>query len=303
MEEATLLDYNKTRPKGSLRLVAVYPSDGTFVSDNPLLVLDAPWVTAEQQAGGRALAGWLSGELTAAVAAKYGFRPGDPEAQALPPIERARGVDPAQPARTLSLPAPEVLARIKEAWREDRKPANVMLVVDVSGSMQDDDKLVNAKQGLEVFLRQLSPRDRVGLTSFSGGALELVPIGPFAQNRGRLQSYVRDLIADGDTALYEAAEAGWAAVDRLDDDTRINAVVVLSDGADTASRRSLDQVLARFTRRAEGDGRQIRVFTIAYGEDANTRVLERLAAASGGKAYEGDPENIGAVYLQISSFF
>ena len=303
MEEATLLDYNRTRPKGSLKLVAIYPSDGTFVSDNPFLVLDAPWVSEAQAAGARALGIWLARQLTPELAARYGFRPGDPDARALPPITRANGVDPAQPARVLSLPEPRVLNRIKRAWREDRKPANLMLVVDVSGSMQEEDKIGQARQGLQVFLRQLSPRDRVGLLTFSSDASEVVPIAPFAGNRGTLRARVNELIADGDTALYDATSAGWNAVDKLGDDARINAVVVLSDGADTASRSPLQSVVRQLAARARGEGRQIRVFTIAYGAAANKQVLADIAAASGGKAYAGDPDDIEAVYLQISSFF
>jgi len=303
MEEATLLDYNKTRPKGSLKLVAIYPSDGTFVSDNPFLVLDAPWVTPAQKAGAAELGRWLARELTPLLAARYGFRPGSPDAAPLAPITRANGVDPAQPARALSLPEPRVLARIKRAWREDRKPANVMLVVDVSGSMLEDDKIGQAKQGLQVFLRQFSPRDRVGLLTFSSDANVLVPIAPVARNRATLRARIGELIADGDTALYDASSAGWEAVDKLRDDSRINAVVVLSDGEDTASSSDLSDAVERFEARAKGEGRQIRVFTIAYGSSASKSVLEDMAKASGGKAYEGDPDNIEAVYLQISSFF
>jgi hypothetical protein len=48
----------------------------------------------------------------------------------------------------------------------------------------------------------------------------------------------------------------------------------------------------------------VRVFTIAYGDSgANKDVLARIASASGGKDYAGDPAQIAAVYRQISSFF
>ncbi len=154
-----------------------------------------------------------------------------------------------------------------------------------------------------MFLRQLSPRDRVGLLTFSSDASEVVPIAPFAGNRGTLRARVNELIADGDTALYDATSAGWNAVDKLGDDARINAVVVLSDGADTASRSPLQSVVRQLAARARGEGRQIRVFTIAYGAAANKQVLADIAAASGGKAYAGVPDDIEAVYLQISSFF
>ena len=303
MEEATLLDYNKTRPKGSLKLVAIYPSDGTFVSDNPVLLLDAPWVSAAQRAAGRRLATWLGQRIDAPLAARYGFRPGDPKVRALAPITRANGADPAQPARVLSLPEPRVLAKIRSAWREDRKPANVMLVVDVSGSMLEDDKIGQAKVGLQGFLRALSPRDRVGLTTFSDEITRVVPVAPFGRNRERLRSTVDELVAEGDTALYNGTDAGWRAIDALGDDSRINAVVVLSDGQDTASSLRLDAVLRTLRSRSSGEGRQIRIFTIAYGRDATRDVLQSIADASGGKAYVGDPDEIEAVYRQISSFF
>jgi Ca-activated chloride channel family protein len=72
------------------------------------------------------------------------------------PVTIQNGADPMQPKRLLSLPQPRVLATIKRAWHEDRKPANVLLLVDVSGSMNDGDKIGEARAGLTVFLRELS---------------------------------------------------------------------------------------------------------------------------------------------------
>ena len=89
-------------------------------------------------------------------------------------------------------------------------------------------------------------------------------------------------------------------VEALADDSRINAVVVLSDGEDTSSKLALCHARAR---RGDSEARPIRIFTIAYGNDADQKVLERIAVASGGKPYVGDPKEIEKVYLQISSFF
>ena len=138
--------------------------------------------------------------------------------------------------------------------------------------------------------------------TFDAQTRTIVPIAPFASVRGLLFERSSELIADGGTALYDATSAGWAAVDGSADDTRINAVVVLSDGADTEGRRGKANALAAIRARSEGEGRQIRIFTIAYGSDANA-TLEEIAAASGGNAYSGDPRTIEAVYLQISSYF
>ena len=303
MEEQTLIEFNQARGRDELKLAAIYPREGTYMTDNPYLLLDAPWVTAAHKTAGEELGRWLQEKLTPTLLARFRYRSGEPGVAPLPPVTLANGALPEQPARLLDLPEPEVLAEIKRAWREDRKPANVHLVVDVSGSMRDDDKIGQARRGLLSFLEQLSPHDRVGLSTFSGRTRVVEPIGTFADNEAALRTYVSELSADGDTALHDATIAGWNVVDALDDDTRINAVVLLSDGADTASNASLSAVTEKLRSRANGEGRQIRIFTIAYGKDASTDVLEQIAAASGGKAYSGDPATIGEVYLQISSYF
>ena len=174
MEEVTLLDFNRTRGSRD-KLVAIYPQEGTFYSDNPFAVLDAPWVSAQEREGAEMFQRFLEKEVTPARAAMSGFRPADPRQPPVAPITPANGADPRQPARVLGLPEPRVLDRIRSAWRKDRKPANVMLVVDTSGSMNDENRLENAKDGLEVFFDEVSQRDRVGLITFSDLIDEQLP--------------------------------------------------------------------------------------------------------------------------------
>jgi Ca-activated chloride channel homolog len=304
MEEATLLDFNAKRGKLP-KLVAIYPKEGTFFSDSPFIVLDADWVTPELRAGALAFQRFLAKEITPEVAARGGFRPADLDAKPVAPISPENGADPDQPERELGLPEPRVLALLKRTWREDRKPANVLLVLDTSGSMGDESRLDNAKDGLKVFLDQVAPQDRVGLTTFSDRITPLVPVGPFRENKGELQETISRLIADGGTAFYDAAADGYATVrDLADRDDRINAVVLLTDGEDTDSTRDVDDVVRELG--GQGDSAtQVRVFTIAYsaGAAGAREALERIAEASGGNSYPGDPENIEAVYRSISSFF
>jgi Ca-activated chloride channel family protein len=290
MEEATLLDFNRNR-NGQPELVPLYPPEGTFYSDSPFIVLDAPWVKPEEKAAAQVFQEWLAGKITPEAAERAGFRP-------------AEGGDYDQPKRVLGLPEPKVLAKIKETWRADRKPANVLLVVDVSGSMTEERRLINARDGLEVFLREVAPQDRVGLTTFSTDIVPLVPIGPVSQNRERLRQAVAGLVADGDTSLFDATAAGVEEVRGIQDSSRINAVVVLTDGIDTSSTRTPDQLIDELTRGSEGNDR-VRVFTIAYsaGAEGSEDVLKAIAAATGGKDYTGSVEDIESVYRSISSFF
>ena len=150
MEEVTLLDFNRNRGSQP-KLVALYPPEGTFYSDNPFIVLDGAWVRPAQRQGAERFQEFLAEEITPELAARSGFRPADLEEEPVAPVSKENGVDPAQPERVLGLPEPRTLDRIRRAWREDRKPANVLLVVDTSGSMAEENRLVRAKQGLEAF--------------------------------------------------------------------------------------------------------------------------------------------------------
>src|SRR3954452_23374093 len=62
MEEATLVAFNEGR-KGT-KLVGLYPKEGTFFSDNPFLVLNAPWVTPAQKQAARKLQQFLVDRIT-----------------------------------------------------------------------------------------------------------------------------------------------------------------------------------------------------------------------------------------------
>jgi Ca-activated chloride channel family protein len=69
MEEVTLLHFNRTRG-AQQKLVAIYPKEGTFYSDNPFLVIDAPWVSAAERAGARLFQRFLRDEVTPESAAR-----------------------------------------------------------------------------------------------------------------------------------------------------------------------------------------------------------------------------------------
>ena len=304
MEEVTLLDFNRTRGSQQ-RLVAIYPKEGTFYSDNPFVVIDAPWASAAERKAARLFQRFLADEVTPELAARSGFRPADPEEKPVAPIDESHGADPSQPERVLGLPEPRVLNRIRAAWREDRKPANVMLVTDVSGSMAEEDRLKRAKQGLQVFFDEVAPTDRLGLISFAEEIDTLVPVHErFRRGEPELTATVESLVAGGSTAVYDATAEALRAVRKLGDPTRINAMVVLTDGQDNESNLTDDELVDLVSNR-DDSALPVRIFTIAYSPDAEAAeaVLKRIAAASGGQAYTGTTSDIDAVYRQISSFF
>jgi Ca-activated chloride channel family protein len=302
MEETTMIDFNRRAGDGD-RLVAVYPEEGTFFSDNPLMTLEGDWVKPEQARAGKVFAAFLAKAITPEVAGAQGFRPADPDLAPAGLVTAANGVDPKQPARVLRLPEPKVLAKIKAAWRTDRKPANVMMVFDNSGSMGEENKLEQAKAGLKGFFRQAAPQDRIGLIKFSQDIVPLVGIAPMSTNRAKLLAATDTILPEDDTRVRDATLDGINAVQEHLDRDAINAVVLLTDGEDTSSNHSAYDVLQALERQRSKETGQIRVFTIAYGSDPNAEELAEYAKASGGKSYKGGADDIGSIYRSISSFF
>ncbi|MCF6286023.1 MAG: von Willebrand factor type A domain-containing protein, partial [Candidatus Hydrogenedentes bacterium] len=56
----------------------------------------------------------------------------------------------------------------KEVAREERPPANLVFLLDVSGSMGDANKLPLVKESMKTLLINLTPRDRVGIVTYAG---------------------------------------------------------------------------------------------------------------------------------------
>ncbi len=83
-------------------------------------------------------------------------------------------------------------------------------------------------------------------------------------------------------------------------ETRLYGVVVLSDGVDTAGNPSENQMFTNcLPSHAEAEG--VKVFPIAFGDAADSAVLRRIAAVTGGKLYAADPASIEKAYLRISA--
>jgi Ca-activated chloride channel homolog len=303
MEEVTLLDFNRTRGSRD-RLVAIYPKEGTFFSDSPFIVLDAPWVDDAERRAAAVFRRFVMAHVGPAEAARFNFRPATGGPPADSPISKAAGADPSEPKRVLDLPTPRVLDAIRRAWRLDRKPADILLAVDISDSMSQERRLQRAKQGLQAFLAQTEPQDRVGLLAFSDIVTPLVPVKPLRVNDARLRRTVDGLVVNGGTSLYDAVDDSVRRVEALGGRDRIKAVVVLSDGQDLNSELVLNDLAKRLESHAEAAVR-VRVYAIAYSADAAgaRAALDRIAAATGGKVFEGGTQNIESVYRQIASFF
>ncbi len=282
-------------------IVAIYPKEGTFWSDHPVGVVEREWVTPERRAAAQAFIKFLLAPAQQQLALQHGFRPADPGIALAAPIDAAHGVDPRQPATVLATPETDVLDGCLRLWRAHKKPAEVVLVFDRSGSMDEDGKIVPARAGAAQFVSLLGDEDRLTLLPFNQQLTWLGRDAQVGQQRSTLTSQVQGLFPQGGTALYDAVAAAHAHLLPKADGRSITAVVVLTDGEDTNSVLKLPDLLAKI--RGGPEGAPLRIFTIAYGKGANGDVLKRIADAAQGSSYTGTPQNVVAIFREISTFF
>ncbi len=308
MYESLVVQANdgRTYPHLAYPVVAIYPKEGTFYSDHPFVIPQASWVTSAKRAAALKFRDFLLATAQQKKALQYGFRPANLSVPVGVPIDAAHGVDPNQPSTLLQVPSSDVVSAIQSNWNQQRRRVDVMLILDRSGSMSDSigdiSKIDGAKKGLTEFVNLLSDSDQLGLTAFSDSADVLSPVSPLGSKRQDLLNTINGINADGGTRLFDTISEQVKALNAVQTHD-IKAVVVLTDGMDTASQLSIDQLVSQVTPGGEDAGNGVKVFTIAYGGDADVDGLTKIANAGGGQEYTGTPQNIRQVYLQISEFF
>lgn len=305
LEENDLIYINqgKTSLQPPEKLVALYPKEGTFWHEHPMGIVNADWVTAEQREAARVFIEFMLTEPIQRIVMDNGFRPANPNVPLGFPFVPENGIAVEGPSEVLDVPAPEVIAEIQQSWAFVKKQADVLLVIDVSGSMESDDKIGQARQAAEAFINALEVDNRAGLAIFSDQFRTLVPMDRLESNKQQLLSQIRNLRAGGGTELFLATTRSVEEMNELDGENRIRAVIILSDGQDTGSQGiSLANATAAINSTRD-DANPVIVIPVAYGRDADINALNTIARSSATRVASGDPTNILSVLDIISSYF
>jgi Ca-activated chloride channel family protein len=310
--EANVIKWNRDHGT-ELRfpLVAIYPDDGTFWVENPYCILDAAdWVSDEQEQAAAIFRDYLLSAGQQVLAVDWGLRPADTGVALHAPIDMAHGAVPSvtiDQVPHLAYPSDEVVGHILDVWHQVKKKATIVLVLDTSGSMEGD-KIKSAVEGAVTFLNQMDAADEVYVVIFATEVTELPVAGTVGQVGEQLKSSLRGLFAEGATMLHGAVIygvdriEGLKAEDEAAGERRLYGIVLLSDGKnEIEGGPSENDMLSRLPSGTEASG--VKIYSIAYGDDADLDVLTTLANRTNGKQFSGDVEDIEAVYFLISSEF
>jgi VWFA-related protein len=156
-------------------------------------------------------------------------------------------------------------------------PVTTMLVIDISGSMDKNDKIGAAKNAARAYISQMRPGDQAGLIAYDTSVYNVQPV---TTDVAALNSAIDGLKTGSDTAMYDALVEAEKALEGV---SGRKAIIVLSDGLDNQSRSSPDDVIAGVSQSG------VTISSIGFGDATTTgqtgldeAALKSLADRTGG---------------------
>jgi Ca-activated chloride channel homolog len=291
MYENTVLEYGGGDPA----IIPIYPFEGTFVATHPACL--NPAAPAQVQQGAALFRDYLLGEPAQQRAADSGLRPVNTQVDNT--ALRANGrFDLDEPVRIFASPTVQTIYAVQELWQAARKNVNLVMLLDTSGSMRGG-KMDSMRASAAEFVRHMSENDYLTIITFDTRPDILIHRQLVGPAREEIIRSIQTLQATGYTALYDAIGDGAAVIADTRSLDTTNVLVILTDGMDTSSSRyDLNQELIDLA-----TANETTVFTIAYGSDADEKLMADLAQRANGNYYKGDEANIAAIYEEMSAAF
>lgn len=163
----------------------------------------------------------------------------------------------------------------------ERPPLNLVLLLDTSGSMEDDNKLPLVKKSIRLLVDQLKPTDRVSMVVYAGSAG--VVLEPTAGNdKNAILGALDKLSAGGSTAGGEGIALAYTLAERNFAKTHVNRVILATDGDFNVGIADPER-LEDFVSRKRETGIYLSVLGFGQG-NYNDLMMQKLAQAGNGNA-------------------
>jgi Ca-activated chloride channel family protein len=161
----------------------------------------------------------------------------------------------------------------------ERPPANLVFLVDVSGSMAAADKLPLLRSGMKLLADQLRDDDKVSIVVYAGAAgLVLEPTG--GKDKAKIKAALDNLAAGGSTAGGEGLQLAYAMAKQGMIDGGINRVILATDGDFNVGVTDTDQLKAMIEDARDSD---VSLTTLGFGEgNYNDALMEQIADVGNG---------------------
>ena len=179
-------------------------------------------------------------------------------------------------------------------------PANLVFLVDVSGSMNAPDKLPLVKQTLRLLTEQLRAQDKVTLITYASGEKLVLPPTSGSQKQSILRA-INGLQAGGATAGEQAIQLAYQEAEKAHIKNGINRILLATDGDFNVGITDFDTLKGMVAEKRKAG---ISLTTLGFGTgNYNERLMEQLAdAGDGNYSYIDNPNEAKKVLQrQLSS--
>ena len=166
-----------------------------------------------------------------------------------------------------------------EVDAQDRAPANLVFLIDVSGSMERPNKLGLLKSSIKMLSRQLTDKDTVSMVVYAGASG--VVLEPTAgNNRRAIDSALRKLRAGGSTNGAAGIELAYELAEESMDENSINRIILATDGDFNVGISDLDQLKDLIIKKRKSG---IALTTLGFGQgNYNDALVEQLSNVGNG---------------------
>jgi Ca-activated chloride channel family protein len=163
----------------------------------------------------------------------------------------------------------------------ERPRANVVLLIDVSGSMGPQDRLPLLKQGFRLFAEQLRDDDRVAIVTYANGT-QVVLEPTTGREKHKIVEAIDSLSAGGGTAGGDGLQRAYAMAERNFDPQAVNRVILATDGDFNIGITDPRQ-LETFIVDKRKTGVYLSIFGVGMG-NLNDALIQRLTQSGNGNA-------------------
>lgn len=165
---------------------------------------------------------------------------------------------------------------------EDLKPSNFVFLLDVSGSMEDQNKLPLLRSSLKLLLNELSGKDRIAIVVYAGAAGLVLPSTP-ASEKDKIMDALDDLQAGGSTAGGEGIQLAYEVAKKNFIEDGNNRIILATDG-DFNVGISATSELVRYVEEKRDEGVFLTICGFGMGNYKDNR-MEDMSNAGNGNYY------------------
>ena len=295
---------------GPEKIQSVYPKGEGMSLDFPVVRFVPPTQEPAHFDTVQAFAKSLYGPASQRRLRATGLRNAD--GGAFPTTVGFDGIAPTAVIHSLPPVGDQEIIDAQRVWSAAQRRNRTLVVVDVSGSMAGA-KIRFAAAAVKDAVDYLPDDAQLGLWAFSDNlngsspSRQLVSLGSLGSpddpdaRRQALRDATDQLPSLTDpprgTALYQATWDAYEAVSDGYDPKRLDSVVVVTDGSDTASELKGRDRIARLAD-ARDSARPLPIFTVAIGADADRGALQAISGGTGGASYTVDtPSDIRDIFI------